>query len=377
MKKKIALLGSTGTIGDNTLALVEAFPEKYEVVCLAAHSSAEKIIAQAMIFRPKFVSVSEKVYSQVKAALPGIEVGISGEVLDKGMQASDVVVIGIVGFAALAPTLAAVRMGKTVALANKESLVVSGRLIMREAKRYAAKLLPVDSEHNALFQILEGVARDHVDTMILTASGGPLLRMPEFPLEEVTPAIAVKHPNWKMGPKISVDSATLMNKGLELIEAHFLFDCPQEKLEVWVHPQSIIHGAVSLTDGSLLAHMSRPDMKLSIGYAMAYPERLPTPVPRLKLSEFSKLEFLEPDVVRFPCLRLAREALTAGTPYLVALNAANEVAVGAFLDGKILFPRIPALIENVLEKEWSVREDSIEALIDLNERVRVSCYALV
>lgn len=375
-KKKIAVLGSTGTIGENTLALVKAFPEKYEVVCLAAHSSGDKLIAQAREFRPQYVSVGAAAFPHVRETLPHCEVSTGTDALEAGLQAADVVVVGIVGFAALEPTLRAVRLGKTIALANKESIVVSGRLIRREAAKYNARLLPVDSEHNALFQILEGTKPDEVDTLVLTASGGPLLRRPELPLEDVTPAIAVAHPNWKMGPKISVDSATLMNKGLELIEANVLFDMPNDKLEVWIHPQSIIHGAVILTDGSILAHMSRPDMKLSIGYAMAYPERLKLPVPRLSLKEMSKLEFLEPDLIRFPCLRLAREAMLAGTSSLIALNAANEVAVHAFLDGKIGFPRIPSLIESCLAKGWRVSEDSLDDMISLDDQVRQSCRQL-
>ena len=369
-KKKIALLGSTGTIGENTLALVEAFSDKYEVVCLAAHSSGDKLIAQAKIFNPAYVSVGKGAFDQVKESLPNTKVGMGDDFLTEALAASDIVVVGIVGFAALMPTLNAVRLGKTIAIANKESLVVSGKLIVSEAARCGAKLLPVDSEHNALFQILEGVNRSQVDALILTASGGPLLRRPELPLEEVTPAIAVKHPNWKMGPKISVDSATLMNKGLELIEAHFLFGVEEKRLEVWVHPQSIVHGAALLTDGSILAHLSRPDMKLSIGYAMEYPDRLPNPVPRLKLSELSRLEFLEPDLVRFPCLRLARQALQAGTASLIALNAANEIAVHAFLDSKILFPQIPQLIESTLARSWSVSETDLQAMIALDAEAR-------
>ncbi len=369
-KKKIALLGSTGTIGVNTLELVEAFPDKYEVVLLAAHTSGDKLIEQAKKFKPRFVTVGSASVSSVKAALPGITVGSADNLIEEAIAASDLVVVGIVGFAALIPTLMAVRQGKTIAIANKESLVVSGKLIVSEAARCGARLLPVDSEHNALFQILEGVDRKQVDALILTASGGPLLRLPNLALEKVTPAIAVNHPNWKMGPKISVDSATLMNKGLELIEAHFLFEVPENQLEVWVHPQSIVHGAALLTDGSILAHLSRPDMKLSIGYALEYPERLPNPVPRLKLSELSKLEFMEPDLVRFPCLRLAREALRAGTAHLIALNATNEIAVHAFLDGKVLFSQIPELIEQVLSRAWSVSETDLEAMIALDSEVR-------
>jgi 1-deoxy-D-xylulose-5-phosphate reductoisomerase len=371
--KRIAVLGSTGTIGHNTLELVRAFPEKFEVVALGAGRNLGLLREQIRAFRPAFVTVQEQVDRDTLAReFPELELGWGGEGLETAVSDArvDVVVVGIVGFAALAPTLRAIRARKTVALANKESLVVAGSLLRQEVATSGATVIPVDSEHNALYQLLQGRPPGEVDTLVLTASGGPLLRRPELPLAEVTPEIATRHPNWKMGPKISVDSATLMNKGLELIEAHFLFDVPSTRIEVWVHPQSIVHGAIWLTDNSCLAQLSKPDMRSSIGYAMAYPERLAAPIPRLGLSEMARLEFLEPDLVRFPALGLAREALEAGPSSLVALNAANEVAVEAFLNGRILFPDIPATLSEVLEGHQSLTVSSLDTVFQLDSDAR-------
>lgn len=379
MSKSIAVYGSTGTIGENTLHLVRKHPDLFHAEVLVAGKNIERIRDQIREFRPKFVAVEHAENAdKLRREFPELEVGSGEEGLRLGVERPSVelVVMGIVGFTALAPTLAAARAGKTIALANKESLVVAGSLVIAEARRHGAKILPVDSEHNALFQLLEGRPRADIATLVLTASGGPLLRKPEIPLDDVTPALAIAHPNWKMGPKISVDSATLMNKGLELIEAAILFEFAPNEIEVWVHPQSIVHGAIWLKDNSCLAQLSKPDMKSSIGYAMHYPTRLPGPIPKLSLKEMSQLEFLEPDTKRFPCLELARQALTQGPSHLVALNAANEVAVARFLDGKLLFSQIPKLIETVLTRHSSQALDGLERIFAIDRDTRALAETL-
>lgn len=371
--KGLAILGSTGTIGANTLAVVDQFPEKFRVVSLAAGRNVDVLREQVRRYRPEVVSVLDAEDARGLATeFPGTRFlwGQDGNAACIESSDVDIVVMGIVGFAALRPTLVAVRARKTVALANKESLVVGGSLLRAEIARSGATVIPVDSEHNALYQLLLDRPREDVATIVLTASGGPLLRRPELPLDDVTPAIAVAHPNWKMGPKISVDSATLMNKGLELIEAHFLFDYPQDRIEVWVHPQSIVHGAVWLTDNSCLAQLTKPDMRSSIGFALGYPERLGSVIPKLKMSELAKLEFFEPDTKRFPALSLARQALDAGPSHLVALNAANEVAVQAFLDGALLFTHIPSVISQTLDRHVPVALADLETIFSENTKAR-------
>lgn len=379
MIKGIAVYGSTGTIGDNTLEIVRRFPDRFRVISLAAGRNIEKLRAQITEFSPQLVAVQDTDGAgQLRREFPKLTILTGEEGLRAGIDAAgvDTVVMGIVGFAALAPTLHAIRAGKKIALANKESLVVGGSLLRAELEKSKAQCIPVDSEHNALFQLLEGYPRHQVETVVLTASGGPLLRRPELPLEDVTPAIAVAHPNWKMGPKISVDSATLMNKGLELIEAHFLFGFPSEKIEVWVHPQSIVHGALWMTDNSCLAQLTKPDMKSSIGHALCYPERLPRVIPKLTFQEMAKLEFFEPDLVRFPALRLARQALEAGPSHLVVLNAANEVAVGRFLEGRLLFSQIPQVIEKALQRHERSPLPDLESLFALDAEARLSTEKL-
>jgi 1-deoxy-D-xylulose-5-phosphate reductoisomerase len=248
--------------------------------------------------------------------------------------------------------------------------VVAGTLLKKEIANSNAICVPVDSEHNAVYQVLMGRGREEISSIVLTASGGPLLKHPEMNLDDVTPAFATNHPNWKMGPKISVDSATMMNKGLEVIEAHFLFDFPEPKIEVWVHPQSIVHGALWFRDGSCIAQLTKPDMKSSIGYAMKYPDRLDWVIPKLTFKEMAKLEFFEPDLKRFPCLRLAREALMAGPSYLVVLNAANEVAVDKFLNGEIKFSEIPKFIEKQLRAHETLSLSNLEEVISLDQLTR-------
>lgn len=346
------MLGSTGTIGTYTLDLVQAFPEQFEVLSLAAGRNREALHKQIRTFNPKTVSVIDETDAQwLKSEFPEVEVGVGEEGLKSCIEAEgvDVVIVGIVGFAGLAPTLHAIKKNKLIGLANKESLVTAGSLLRQEMEKSKSVVVPVDSEHNALYQLLKGVPLQEVETIVLTASGGPFLKQPSLKLNEITPEMAVAHPNWKMGPKISVDSATLMNKGLEVIEAHFLFGFSEEKIEVWIHPQSIVHGAIWLRDNTNLAQLSLPDMKSAIGYALSYPDRLTASIRKLTMDKMAQLEFFEPDTVRFPCLDLARKALRAGQSHIVALNAANEVAVEAFLNKKIGFHQIPQLIDATLQ----------------------------
>ncbi|MBI4405398.1 MAG: 1-deoxy-D-xylulose-5-phosphate reductoisomerase [Deltaproteobacteria bacterium] len=362
MKRKgLAILGSTGSIGSHTLEVVDLFPERYKVVSLSAGKNIEKIRNQMRQYRPKMVAVSEKEMKTVLAAeFPDIciEVGSRGTELCASLEEVDLVVVGIVGFAALAPTFAAVKAGKSLALANKEAMIVSGPLLKELIAKNHCRCIPVDSEHNAIFQLLSGHPRKKISSLILTASGGPLLRMPDLALNKVTPELAVRHPNWKMGAKISVDSATMMNKGLEVVEAHYLFDFPIKNIEVWVHPQSIVHGVLRFNDNSYIAQMAYPNMRSSIAHALAYPHRLENPVPPLSFDQLAKLEFFPPDEERFTALKLCREAFSGGPSYLIALNAANEVAVSSFLTRQIPFPAITECITHVLEKHrgGSVRE---------------------
>jgi len=373
LKRKICVLGSTGTIGTYTLDLVRAFPDNFEVVSLSAGKNLQKLQEQIGEFQPQTVSVSdEKDALFLKNEYPKLQVdfGLRGIQACIDTESVDVVIVGIVGFAGLEPALHAVRKGKLIGLANKESLVTAGVLFQQEVQKSHSILVPVDSEHNALYQLLRSINRSEVKTIVLTASGGPFLRKPELDLKTITPEMAVAHPNWKMGPKISVDSATLMNKGLELIEAHYLFDFAEKDIEVWVHPQSIVHGAIWLNDNTNLAQLSLPDMKSSIGYALSYPNRLSGTVEKMSLKRMANLEFFEPDTDRFPCLNLARKALNLGQASVIALNAANELAVEAFLQKKILFNQIPEVIDATLQrfKNRPIHEISDVFLADLEGR---------
>lgn len=368
----IAVLGSTGTIGTFTLEIAERFPEKFRIVSLVAGRNVALLREQIRKFNPRFVSLSAAEHlSSLQHEFPKTRFLTGREGIKECIEQSEVQVVvnGIVGFAGLEPALFAIRANKILALANKESLVVAGALLREELEKSHAQLIPVDSEHNALFQLLEGRPLSDVDTLVLTASGGPFFKRPDLDFRSVTPEMAVKHPNWNMGPKISVDSATMMNKGLEMIEAHFLFSFPEEKIEIWVHPQSIMHGAVWLKDNSCLAQLTKPDMKSSIGFALSYPEKLDQVIPRFSFKEMHALEFYEPDEVRFPALRLAREALRAGTGHLIVLNAANEYAVGAFLEKKIGFHEIPVWVENALEAYQPYPIHSLEDVFETHHRV--------
>jgi 1-deoxy-D-xylulose-5-phosphate reductoisomerase len=354
-ERRLAILGSTGSIGEQTLAVAEAFPERYRVVALAAGRNVAKLARQVRRHRPELVSVADEgAAEQLREHLAGapvkIEVGAAG--LDAvAVHPAELVVSSLVGAVGLAPTLAAIRAGRDVALANKEVLVMAGALVLREARARRVALLPVDSEHSAIFQALAGQRREDVERLILTASGGPFRTWSAERIASASVEEALRHPNWDMGPKITIDSATLMNKGLEVIEARWLFDVPPERVDVVVHPQSIVHSLVEFVDGSVLAQLGLPDMRVPIAVALAHPERLPLELPRLDLAALARLDFETPDRKRFPCLDLAYQALSAGEAAPAVLNAANEVAVAAFLAGRIPFPAIAQACAGTLAAE--------------------------
>lgn len=361
-KQNVTILGATGSIGVSTLSVLKDHPERFNVFALTAHRQVERLYEQCLAFRPEFAVLHDAADA---AALQQrlMQAGVATEVLagEQGLchvaalPETDTVMAAIVGAAGLKPTLAAACAGKRLLLANKEALVMSGALFMAAVARHGAQLLPIDSEHNAVFQSLPANYQRDLDAagvrrIILTASGGPFRNTPLAALEQVTPAEAVAHPNWSMGRKISVDSATMMNKGLEVIEAHWLFGAPADRIDVVIHPQSVIHSMVEYTDGSVIAQLGNPDMRTPIAHALGYPERITSGVGYLDLVKTGKLEFQAPDTDRFPCLDLAYQALQAGGTAPAMLNAANEVAVAAFLDGRLPYLAIPRLIAAVLER---------------------------
>ena len=352
--KRLALLGSTGSIGVQTLAVAEAFPERFRVAALAAGRNVDVLAEQVKRFDPDLVSVGDAAgAARLRAAVPGARATIlhgAEGLLAVATSDADLVVSALVGAAGLPPTLAAIRAGRDVALANKEVLVMAGALVLRETRAHGTALLPVDSEHSAIFQALAGQRREDLSRILLTASGGPFRTWPADRMARATVEEALRHPNWSMGPKITIDSATLMNKGLELIEARWLFDATTEQLEVVVHPQSIVHSLVEFRDGSVLAQLGLPDMRVPIAVALAHPERLPLDLPRLDLPKLERLDFEAPDRSRFPALDLAFAALSADEAAPAVLNAANEVAVAAFLDGRLPFPGIAGTCGAVLER---------------------------
>ena len=371
----LSILGSTGTIGRNTLDIVALHPDRFIVAALAAQENVELLAEQAKTFRAKFAAIgNEAHYAQLKELLAGTHIEIaagSDAVIAAAEMHCDVVMSAIVGAAGLKPTLAAIKKGHRIALANKECLVCAGELLNEEMKKYGAHIIPVDSEHSGVFQLLSSSTIDHrPSTVTLTASGGPFREFTLAELKTVTPQQAVAHPNWRMGAKISVDSATLMNKGLELIEAHYLFHIPPEKLSAIIHPQSIVHALVEFVDGSVLAQLSNPDMRAPIAYALSYPDRIETPVAKLDLAALGKLTFETPDEVRFPALRLARQTLKAGGAAPTILNAANEIAVARFLRGEIAFLDIATVVEKALETIGQKMPSSVDEIFNLDARVR-------
>jgi len=352
--RSITILGSTGSVGCSTLSLVADAPERFRVEALTARGSRiDRLAEQARRFRPRFVAVSDPdAWQPLKAALggSGIEIAAGGDaVTEAACRQSDLVMAAVVGAAGLRPTLAAIDRGATVALANKECLVCAGDIVMERARRTGATILPVDSEHSAIFQVFDGARPEGVERIILTASGGPFRAMSFEQMRRVSPAQALAHPNWDMGDKITIDSATMMNKGLELIEAAHLFPVPPERIEILVHPESVVHSMVAYRDGSVLAQLGLPDMRTPIAVALAWPERMPVSGGRLDFAALGRLTFEAPDPERFPALRLAREALVAGRCRPAVLNAANEVAVAAFLAGRIGFLDIVSVVESTLD----------------------------
>jgi 1-deoxy-D-xylulose-5-phosphate reductoisomerase len=376
--KRIAILGSTGSIGRSTLSVVESHPERFEVVSLATGRNVEGAFEQARRWKPKLISLSTEVDAEIlrshlhTAGVKGTEVvhGSAGAVAVATHPEVDFVVSAIVGVAGLEATYEAVKAGKTVGLANKECMVAAGELITAEARRQGKPLLPIDSEHNAVHQCLRGGRMDEVERIYLTASGGPFLYTPKSQFSAITVEQALNHPTWKMGQRITIDSATLMNKGFEVIEACRLFNLPPSRVQVIVHPQSTIHSMVEFVDGSILAQFSVTDMRLPILYAMTFPERVPSAM-RFPVMDLRHLEFLPPDVEKFPCLGLAYEAAEAGGAKTVALNAADEVAVAAFLQGKIEFNDIPEIIRAVLSATEASRPESISQVLEADSAARV------
>ncbi len=363
--KNISILGSTGSIGTSTLAVVDKFPDRFKVVALAAGNNTELLEKQVRRYRPAVVSLTgEKAAEGLRKRCADLPVhvvsGVEGMIQVAAAESANIVVSSIVGTAGLVPTMAAVRAGKDIALANKEVLVTAGELMMSECADRGVKVFPVDSEHSAIFQCLQAGVRRDVRGLILTASGGPFRGMTGSELAKVTLAQALKHPNWSMGKKITVDSATLMNKGLEVIEAHWLFGMEPGRIKVLVHPQSIVHSLVEYQDGSVVAQLGMPDMKGPIAYALSYPERLEDVSPALDLASIATLTFEEPDGERFPCLSYAYEALQAGGSMPAALSAANEVAVKHFLEERIRFIDIPAVIKAVMEAHTPAAVRTVE-----------------
>ena len=378
----VTILGSTGTIGQQTLDVISQHPQRYTVFALTAHHNIDAMLQQCMQYRPQYAVMQDAAAAQhlrQRLQAEGLEIevlsGLEGLIEVAAHDRVNAVMAAIVGAAGLLPALAAARAGKKILLANKETLVMAGQLFMDAVKQGGATLLPIDSEHNAIFQAMPRQSYDDladvgVNQVILTASGGPFRCYTQAQLAEVTPSLALKHPNWVMGAKITIDSSTLMNKGLEVIEAHWLFNAQPEQIEVVVHPQSVIHSMVSYVDGSILAQLGNPDMRTPIAYGLGYPERIASGVKPLSLVEVAKLEFEAPDTQRFPCLRLAFEALAAGGTAPAMLNAANEVAVAAFLREDIHYLDMPRLIEETLQKLPVENVSSIEQLLEVDAAAR-------
>ena len=380
--KNIVILGSTGSIGTNTLDIVDRFPQDFRVVGLTTGTNDEKLLAQIRRYKPAYVALAnESAAARLRlqcADLP-VEILSGNEGVAQVAQASqaELVVSAIVGGAGLIPTLAAIRAGKHIALANKEPMVMAGALMQAEAHKHHVRIFPVDSEHSAIFQSLEGHRREDVKRVILTASGGPLWNFTPEQLQDVSPERALQHPNWKMGSKITIDSATLMNKGLEVVEARWLFDIPDAQIEVLIHRESIIHSLVEYRDRSVIGQLGLPDMRTPISYALRYPERIPLELPSLDLTEIGTLTFFKPDHERFPCLRLAYDALQVGGTMPATMNAANEVAVEAFLQNGIRFLDIPDIIQSTMEAYAPRPIDGLEDALEADRWARAKAESLV
>jgi 1-deoxy-D-xylulose-5-phosphate reductoisomerase len=379
--RSVSILGATGSIGRSTLDLIAHAPERYRIEALSAHRNVDALADLARRFEARLAVIGEPSgYGRLKSELAGsgIEVACGPAGLEEAAaRPARWVMAAIVGAAGLGPTLTAVRRGAVVALATKEALVCAGELLTAEVRRHGAVLLPVDSEHNAIFQALRGESTDSVERLILTASGGPFRERSLAEMAVATPRQAITHPNWTMGSKISVDSATMMNKGLELIEAHHLFGLGEERIEILIHPESIVHSLVAFKDGSMLAQLGQPDMRIPIAYTLGWPDRISAPTPRLDLAAVARLTFAAPDALRFPALRLARDALRQGGAAPTVLNAANEVAVGAFLAGRLGFLDIAALVEKVLERSSYRMFDGLDSILSIDAEARRQAAALI
>ncbi len=381
--KRLSVLGSTGSIGRTTLKIAENFPGRFQVVSLAAKSNVTLLAEQIQRFRPLLAVVYDQQHAErLKQILPEyfpVEIlfGQKGYLEAASLNETDMVVAAIVGSAGLLPTIEAIGAKKDIALANKETLVMAGDLVMKEARRAGIKIFPVDSEHSAIFQCFQGQRRQDFEKIILTASGGPFLHRAKEDFDNIGVEDALSHPTWQMGHKITVDSATLMNKGLEIIEARWLFDVDQEQIQVVIHPQSIIHSMVAYRDGSVIAQMSNPDMTGAIAYALSYPERLDTRAVPLNLSEIGSLTFFEPDLEKFPCLELAMRACRIGGTLPAVLNAANEKAVEAFLERKLKFNNIPRVIESVINQHQAVSSPGLEEILQADLWAKTTARDLI
>jgi 1-deoxy-D-xylulose-5-phosphate reductoisomerase len=378
---RVAVLGSTGSVGTNALDVISSLKGEFKVVGLSANANAKLLARQAALFKPKVVSVQDGRCAKVleRGAGPGGFKIVCGEdgLSEIATRADvDLVVFAISGSACLKPLLAAIEAGKTRARANKEAVVMAGEHVMSRSKANGARLIPVDSEHSAIFQCLEGGGRRYLKRIYLTSSGGPLLGVSKGRFDAFSPKRVLRHPKWRMGRKISVDSASLMNKGLEIIEARWLFDVDQDDIEVVIHPEAIIHSMVEFTDGVVMAEIARPDMRLPIQYALTYPARRPSLVKRLDFSDVGRLTFLKPDLKKFPCLTLAREALKKGYTYPAVLSAADEEAVSGYLAGKIRFTHIPVVIEKVLMRHAPVKAAGVDEILEADAWARVEARRL-
>ena len=375
MVKQLCILGSTGSIGTQTLEIVRAYPERYGVYALCAHRSIDKLVEQAHEFKPEVVCIAdESLYESLKEQLTDLNckiwAGADAIAQVVTMPSVDVVVAAMVGYAGLHPTMEAIKAGKTIALANKETLVVAGEIICELAQQYHAPILPVDSEHSAIFQSLVGEDRSEIEKILLTASGGPFRTFSLEQMKSVTAADALKHPNWDMGAKITIDSASMMNKGFEVIEAKWLFGVPVEKVQVLVHPQSIVHSAVQFTDGAIKAQLGAPDMRLPIQYALSFPERVASRFPRVDLFSLGALTFEQPDLERFPNLRLAYEAMHRGGNIPCVLNAANEVVNLAFREGRCGFLQMSDVIAETMAKATFIAKPTYENYVETDKEAR-------
>lgn len=383
MAKNISLLGSTGSIGRNVLEVVRQHPGRFKVVGLAAGRNIELLKEQIEEFTPELVSVGDPTLAgELIQSLPPawherILSGQSGNERVATIPSARMVVSAIVGAAGLTPTLAAIRAGKDIGLANKETLVMAGELVMAEVRRHKVNLRPIDSEHSAIDQGLDAGRREDVSRLILTASGGPFLSFSQEEINNATPEQALNHPNWDMGAKISIDSATLINKGLEVIEARYLFDIEVDRIEVLIHPQSIVHSMVEYQDGSFIAHLGIPDMKIPIAYALTFPERLKLELPRLDLATAPNLEFHQPDLAKFPALKLAYQVCAAGGTMPAVFNAANEVAVAAFLKGDISFPGISRIVTDTVSQQPHSKASNLEDILAADHEARVQAGQLI